>query len=571
MKTLGAALFFAMLALALTAPVWQAPSDRIAGNIEHPGIRGELFHQWDFCHQAREGKLATYYRTDRVAWPEGQDLRRFIGFSLHLFFYLPFRGLNDLVLSYNLLVVLTLWLNGFSAFLLFRRVSGAYWPALAAGILFAMSPYALLKLEQGFLQKAILWWLPLFLLFLLRYFDGRRRGDATGTGLCWLAALLTYAPYAWFATLAGLILLACRAMSERFGMGWGHDHTPTEKRLPADTGLLRGLWPMAVLAAAGVVFLMWLLPDAGRYPPEGLLPVAVADAPIGSLDIFHAFRFFPYAGFRAAVERLPLGLSLTAVLFALIALLRRAPGAGSFLALALVFGILTLGPFLSCHGEIVSRLPLPYYAISLWAPWGSRLGYSIRAMPFLELAILSLAALAVSGWRPSPRAPLISLFLSVTMLTLGVAEKVWLLSELFPLPVTDAKIPPDIAWMRRHARVVLHLPYNVRGEEPHEYCYFSARSNTRMMNPYLDLRAEGFPLPPLPDPDPALMADYLTGLARAGVTHIAIHPQVLRLPPPRGIVTLPAATCSSKTMTERIQRCSATGAARRSLTILPVC
>jgi formylglycine-generating enzyme required for sulfatase activity len=438
-----------------------------------------------------------------------------------------------LILSYNLLVALTLALNGFTAFLLFRRVAGTYWPGLVCGILFALSPYAFLKLEQGFLQKAILWWLPLFLLFLLRYLDDRRRRDAAAAGLFWLGALLTYAPYAWFAALAGLVMVACRALGDRLGMGWGRDEISAATH-PAESSLLRGLWPLASLAVAGVIFLLVLLPGGGLQPPEGIIPVAVADAPIGSLDIFHAFRFFPYTGFRAPVEALPLGLSLSAAVFALVALLRRRPRAGSFLALVLVFLILALGPFLNRNGEIISRMPLPYYAISLFAPWGRRLGYSIRALPFLELALLALAALALSGWRSSSRTPnrasVTGLLLSLALLGFGVAERAWLLPELYPPVVTPAVISPDIAWLREHARVVLHLPFNVRGDEPHEYCYLTARSNTRMMNPYLDFRTEGFPLPPLPNPDPAAMADYLAGLHRAGITHLAVHLEALDRP-----------------------------------------
>lgn len=521
MKNLGAAIFFAALALALTAPVWRAPKERIIGNITHPGLRGELFHEWDFCTQAREGRLATYYYSHNVSWPEGQDLRKFIGFSLHLFLYLPFLMFHDLVLPYNLLVVITLALNGFCAFLLCRQIAKAYWPALVCGILFTLSPYAFLKLEQGFLQKAILWWLPLFLLALWRFIEAGRRRDAALAGLAWLGALLTYAPYAWYAALAALALFAT--------------HWIVRKRSgQAAEGAVLAVraWPLLAPAVAGVLFLAFLLPSGGTQPPEGFMPTSVADAPIGSVDILHPFRFFPYKGFRTQVESLPLGVSLAVLIFAVAALARRKPGVGMLTAAALVFFVLALGPFPGTDGELLSRLPLPYYFIAMFAPWGKRLGYSIRVLPFLELALLGLAALACSSGKPSKAKTLQpGLAMSLLLLCLGVLEKAWLLPELYPPLVTSAQVSPETAWLHGHAKTVLHLPFNVRGSEPHEYCYISARSGTRMLNPYLDFRSEGFPLPPLPAANPDEMAGYLTMLARSGATHIAIHLEALAMPP----------------------------------------
>lgn len=516
MKSCGVFFFFLLLALALLLPAFIAPTELIVGNIAHPGLQGELFHQWDFCHNAKEGRLGHYYISDQVSWPDGQDLSQFIGFSLHLFFYLPFLGLRDLVLPYNLLILLTLALNGFCAFLLCRRLTRAYWPALVCGILFLISPYAGLKIEQGFLQKAILWWIPLFLLELIRWLETGRKRDAFGAGLAWTGMLLTYAPYAWYAMPAGAIFFALRQRSLEPENG------------PNMRVRLRALWPALLSALPAICLLMFLLPQAGLDPTEGHIPAVIAEAPVGSLDLLHPFRFLPYAGFRSAVAELPLGLSAVTLVAALIGLFRRNSWRWAFLALAFGTLLIALGPYPSSCGRILSGTPLPHYFLSLYAPWGKRLGYAIRVLPFFELAAIALAGYALAGVRSKATAKALCLVL----IALAAIERASLLPELFPPIVTNARLDEDTAWLREHTRVNLHLPFNIRGDEPHAYCALAARSNTRMMNRYLQPQAEGFPIPPLPNASPETLANYLADLHELGVTHVVIHPRLFDIPAP---------------------------------------
>ena len=514
-KSCGVFFFFLLLALALLLPAFRDPAGLVVGDISHPGLQGELFHQWDFLHNAREGRLWSYYFSDQVSLPDGQDIREYIGFSLHLFFYLPFIGLRGLVAPYNILILFTLALNGFCAFLLCRRLTRAYWPALACGILFLVSPYAGLKIEQGFLQKAILWWIPLFLLGFIRWLETGRKRDAFGAGLAWAGMLLTYAPYAWYALPAAAIFLTLRPR------GPAPENGAIRPRL-------RGAWPMLLPALPAWCLLMFLLPQAGLEPVEGSIPAAIAEAPVGSLDLLHPFRFFPYAGFRPAVAGLPLGLSAVTLATALAGAFRRSPWRWAFLALAFAALLIAPGPWPSSGGVILSGTPLPHYFLSLYAPWGKRLGYAIRILPFFELAAIALASYALAGIRSNAMARA----LCVGVIALAAAERAILAPELFPPIVTAARPDEDTAWLRARTRVNLHLPFNVRGDEPHAYCALAARSNTRMMNRYLRPQAEGFPIPPLPGAAPETLVNYLADLRQIGVTHVVIHPRLLAIPPP---------------------------------------
>ena len=79
--------------------------------------------------------------------------------------------LNSPATAYNFLVLAVATLNGFGTFLLARKVTRSFWPSLLAGGIFLVSPYLLLKIELGFLQKIILFWIPLFFLEVLRFLD----------------------------------------------------------------------------------------------------------------------------------------------------------------------------------------------------------------------------------------------------------------------------------------------------------------------------------------------------------------------------------------------------------------
>lgn len=507
-KVTGVLLLFFLLVSVLVFPVPLHPRRIIIGNIEHPGLMGELFQQWNFSHNVRSGRLTRYYYSELVSFPEGQDLRHNIGFPLNLFMYLPLVWLYDLIASYNILVMVTLTLNGFCAYLLARYLTRSFWPSLLGGILFLLSPYVLLKLEMGFLQKAILWWIPLFLLNLIRFLNSKEKKYAARAGIFWALILFTYAPYGIYALPAGLIF-----------MGW---------ELIKDKSQFRGIifrgWPFAVPAVPAVVFLVFFLAPEKLPPSAGPVPFSILVAPLGSLDLFHLFRFFPYRGFIPQVESLPLGVSMVGLGLAVVAFFRRRPYSRPFLILALFFIILAIGPYLSQGGRLLSSLPFPYYFLTSYLPRGERLGFPIRALPFSSLALSILAALALSHLgRFRRRTPA---FLCLGVILMAAAEKKVLLPELFPPVKSSALLSPGLEWLKNRGGVVLHLPFNGERDEQLKYHYISARTDTRMMNRFTDLHLQ-FPVPPLPAPPPSAMADYLSRLDKSGVDLILIHPRLI--------------------------------------------
>ncbi|MBT7299386.1 MAG: peptidyl-prolyl cis-trans isomerase, partial [Victivallales bacterium] len=381
--------------------------------------------------------------------------------------------------------------------------------ALLCGCLFLLSPYALLKLDMGFLQKTILWWIPLFVLSLFRYLDRPNRRDALKAGLFWALMLLTYAQYAWYSAWVGVILAILSTLKH-----------VREWRL-----VIRTAWPAAIPPIIAIFLLYANLPG-GPAPSGDEIPWAIAEAPRGAFDLLQPFRFLPYRDFVPMVQGLPLGISIIGCLAAIVAIVRRERHAWVLAGTALLFLLISAGPFLHTGGRILSHFPLPYHFLATQLPGGFRLGFPIRAMPMAEICIAALAALGVSRLSLACRKR--SLMLITLLLGVVLAEHCILWPELFPPRVTSSEDGAAIHWLKDHGGVAIHLPYVPDSPSGRSYLHASVRSNTRMMNRYFEAPT-GFPAPPLPLTSRRDIVCYLKRLHAAGCDYIIVHPNALML------------------------------------------
>jgi formylglycine-generating enzyme required for sulfatase activity len=550
---LSSFLFFLLLAIALCAPILTGIGDNLIGNADHPGLHGERFHQRDFVDNILASRFAQPFYSHRIAYPNGQDLREYTGISLHLYAYVPLILLGSFEAAYNILIILTLALNGFCAYLLGRYLSRSWIGGLLCGCLFLLSPYAHLKLEMGFLQKTILCWIPLFILCLIRFLDRPNSRDALATGFCWSIMMLIYAPYAWYAALAGGLLALLHVAKH-----------PREF-----VAMVRCGWPAVVPPALAVLLLILNLPG-GPEPIGDELPWAIAEAPRGGFDLLHPFRSLPYLDFIPMVQHLPLGLSVIGLAAALAAIIQRHSHAKPLALLALLFLLISAGPYLHTEGRILTRLPLPYYFLAAYFPEGYRLGFPIRALPFAEISIAALAALGISRLPITGRRRSL---LVVALLILAVAaEHIALWPELFPPRITCANEGRALHWLKRHGGVAVHLPYIQQGMDCRSYIYTAAWSGTRMLNRYLEAPSS-FPAPPLPLADNQDIICYLERLHHAGCDYIIVHPKAFApddaAPPPEGdFAAKPAVTLSDMRIFRRL--CGHPAAADDSMIIYRV-
>ncbi|MBM3297757.1 MAG: hypothetical protein FJY83_09185, partial [Candidatus Aminicenantes bacterium] len=153
-------------------------------------------------------------RLDLGGWFEANIFhpqRDVLAYSEHLFpqalAALPVQILSgNPILAYNFVLLLSFLTSAFGMFLLARKLTGHFLGSVAAGFLFAFSPFMLFHLFH--LQVITAGGIPLAFLFLLRFFESRRWKDILFFSLFFILQSLANGYYAlYLVVMAGLFLL----------------------------------------------------------------------------------------------------------------------------------------------------------------------------------------------------------------------------------------------------------------------------------------------------------------------------------------------------------------------------
>jgi len=366
----------------------------------------------------------------------------------------------DAVLLYNVARLVTFALSALTAFLLARELGAGEGPALLAGAAFAFSP---VRVDQiAHLSTLGTQWLPLVLLFSVRFFRTGALRDALAAGA--LFALEAYA--CGYHGLIGLVVLP-----------------------PGVLVLLWGRWsrlPRAALGAAlaGLLLLpLYLLHRAALEPLGYERGAAETEYFSAAIESFLATSSWNHvwgevtAPFRTTYSNnLFPGLVLPALVVAGAASLWRArrPPTREAVALA-VMGLATvavaLGPEVRLLGH--DLFPGPF-ALARELPLFRMIRVPSRAGVFLVLPLAMLAAKVLTWWRPRP-------IVLAGVSALAMAETV-----IAPIPMpawaqvvdTRRPSPPVYEWLAAQpgSPVVAELPMlDIRGifEHPayHESIY----------------------------------------------------------------------------------------------------
>jgi hypothetical protein len=213
-ETVLAALFFAGSTLLATLPLVLHLSDG-SGDLWDAKLNAWILH-WDFHQTFRD---PTHLFDANIFYPA----RYALAFSENLFgaavfgFGLYAAGVSTLTV-YNALFLLGMFLSALAAWALAREVTGDAAASLIAGVVYAYVPWRMSQIPHIQFQWGA--FLPLLLLFLVRYFEAGRRRDLVLFAVCFAWNALANVHYAIFsgALLAVALLfesLAGPAVSRR--------------------------------------------------------------------------------------------------------------------------------------------------------------------------------------------------------------------------------------------------------------------------------------------------------------------------------------------------------------------
>jgi hypothetical protein len=247
--------------------------DKVIGAAGHPGLQGEILFEKNIIYNFENGDLFRYFKTDYLNYPFGENLGFALVNSLHLFMYLPLKYFFSLTQAYNLLIFIVCLLNFAAAYWLARYLFNFRAAAFCSAAVFALNPYVLLKINQGFINKTVLAWIPLYLLALFKLHNTGKRVYILWAGILLCLMQLTYPPYSLYALIFTL------------GLGVYYLFKPGQRFTAA--ARFCALVFFFLLCSTLIYYFLGL----GWVYGHSAKPIFQA-VPDGALDLFNPFYFF---------------------------------------------------------------------------------------------------------------------------------------------------------------------------------------------------------------------------------------------------------------------------------------
>jgi hypothetical protein len=293
------------------------------------------------------------------------------------------------IAAFSVLVAFAIPVSGWAAFILCRRLTGRFWPALAAGFAYGFSAYEMNHIVAGQLDLAFSLLLPLMAYLVVAWRDGAIGAPLFVVLLALALATQFYLFLETFAFVTGVGALAMLA-------GWALAG-PASRPIVARLARLAGLaWLGSLLLAAPFLAAALANVPASFHRRKGATSIDLAGLVVprrgqtfglSSLstvaDQLHAASFDGYVG---------IPLLVLAAAFAVLCWSRRTT---RFLAVMLIVVLAgALGPALYVDRQMVTRLPwAPLYRLPI-----VRGAFESRLMVFAFLILAVMMAL----WLAEP-------------------------------------------------------------------------------------------------------------------------------------------------------------------------
>lgn len=451
-------LIFLLAALYLTAPVLATFSSSYLGH-ESGDAYKMARHIWWYKTALQKGE--DIFGQALLGHPEGYMLFRLWANPLQFFPMWLFAFFLPLAAAYNLGIVLTLVLNGWSMMLLARRwLPPSYaFPAILAGLVFMIFPTMQGHLAAGHVGLLAQWPAPLFILLLFDYADACGVRRFFGAVFCFFLASLGH-------SLQVLYLLAPLTALFLAARLYKRDYVGSARLI-------------AVALAGCAALLIYLSPvlteafrQASSFSVAGPVSKSVDVASVLSPAAGNPFwRQLVAQAPHTAAANSPEGVGYIGILGGLLALIgilsRRA--ARWWLLVALVAWVLALGPVLKVGVQAVSAViagyeavvPLPY-ALIMNLPlfelaWSPERFMQLFAAMFALLVGLGAASLWSSHFVQGRQ--------RYVQTVLAIALSLFLIEDyrlFYEFPTVTGEIPQAIYSLseRRDIRAIYNAPYD---------------------------------------------------------------------------------------------------------------
>jgi hypothetical protein len=393
-----------------------------------------VWNQW-WVRTALLERHTHFWFTDMLWYPTGVPLFGHTMSWINGLISIPLSSFLSAVQAYNTIVVFGFVATGWTTFLLAHHLSRSWWGSLFAGAATTFSSYHFAH-AQGHVDLASLQWVPLFLLVWIRFLERPGFGRATLAAVALLAVVACSYYYALYACAAGAILFPA----------WVARHRAEWRGAKGRGVAALALFGALALGTTGLLFfkvreVTLADPSGDSHPPlEWCLDLGSPFIPGGH------WRFADLT--RGFWQLLPGNVHETSVYLGWCLILAagfsvwsfvsgRLRGAGPWIAIAVFFFLLALGPALKIFGQQFDPGWMPYSALEAWVPAFRVSGMPVRMISVVQLAVSVLAAV---GFTEFLRTVLRPWWLRVAFAALFVVE---ILPA--PIPTTPPAVPDYVA------------------------------------------------------------------------------------------------------------------------------
>jgi hypothetical protein len=472
-RTSGAFAACLMLAAIITWPIVIDPN---SGLIGHPG-NDSWNHAWGmwWVFDGMVNRGGVPFHTALLNYPDGGSL--FYIDSFNAILTSPIQHMFGVAFAFNATVFFSVAWTIFGAWLLARHVLRDPAIAWVSAVAFGCNAHLLGQTYNGITETINAGWIPLFVLALLRLIERPSVPRGLLLGSIFAIASLANFYYGLFCILLGVVVLISQTITERGRIRWG--------KLTA--GMLAG----------GVVALTLVLPVLMTLSSTMDSPDAMVsrdpDFVWNSLlrhNYTDVIGFFRPGHFYSPDLKAEYGEDLIIVTYfgwvtlllsaSAVVLTKRRSALKLWVAIALIFTIFALGPYLhigsaepiTINGRL---LPLPFLPFFEAFPLFSRISHPFRFVvpAMLGLSILAAAAVRLVSRGQSERVRgciVLAVCLTIISEVLFASPAVW------PVPRSESHIPKIYSDMEVEG-AILDLPITVPNLERGVYTYYQTTHN----------------------------------------------------------------------------------------------
>ena len=390
----GVVLAFGALALVITWPLALNLGSQVVGTPSVPDYIGHLWHCKWFATALFDG--VSPYQVHTLLYPVGStDLVIKSGPCLNAAMTVPFQAVLGAVASHNLVVLGLMVLTAYAGYRLVLDLTGDRASSFAAGAVLTMNPLMYSEMSVGHMDQFSGGWCLLTLLCVLRTVRGQGRFAPVLAGLFFALSTLSYLGFGLLLGMLLPLLVVWLLAADRALLGW-----PLVRRL-AVAGVTATVLLSPVLAAymtqegsgesSGATAVAFSLLDApDRVDTLPMTERIIVTESIRPLQLRLMYR----EGERGLLPQ----VHVLVLLLVATGLVLRRRQALPWAVLALLFGVLAMGPYLRGNAPepATSALaPLPGLLLYNHAPFFTRFRFPYRFMFMVWICLVPVVGLGI--------------------------------------------------------------------------------------------------------------------------------------------------------------------------------